>query len=135
MAAERRPLPRRPFSDAVRDALRLRCPNCREGKVIKRWPNQILTNCPVCGLSYFRESGYFIGGMIITYGLTLAIVIPVFLISTLFPDIAGLSNYSRYGLWILFAIPLAFLLMPYSYSLWLSLDYWLEPWQPEKTAQ
>jgi hypothetical protein len=24
------------------------------------------------------------------------------------------------------------LFMPYSYSLWLSLDYWVEPWKPEE---
>jgi uncharacterized protein (DUF983 family) len=132
--AGRKPLVRPPFRAAVRDALRLRCPNCRQGPVLARWPNKILPNCPICGLSYFRESGYYIGGMIVTYGLTLAVVIPVFLVSIFFPDIPWLSNYSRFGLWILFAIPLALFLMPYAYSLWLSLDYWIEPWKsPEET--
>jgi uncharacterized protein (DUF983 family) len=129
MRAARKPLVRPPFRTAVRDALRLRCANCRQGPVLARWPNKILPNCPICGLSYFRESGYYIGGMIVTYGLTLAVVIPVFLVSIFFPDIPWLSNYSRFGLWILFAIPLALFLMPYAYSLWLSLDYWIEPWK------
>jgi uncharacterized protein (DUF983 family) len=133
MSVMRGPLARPPFLAAVRDALRLCCPNCREGPVLARWPNKILPSCPFCGLSYFREPGYFIGGMIVTYGLTLLVVIPVFLISLLLPDVKGLSDYSRLGLWILFAVPLALVLMPYSYSLWLSLDFWLEPWNPEKT--
>jgi len=89
MPAARRPLARPPFRAAVRDALRLRCPNCRQGPVLERWPNKILPKCAVCGLSYHRESGYYIGGMIVTYGLTLLVVIPVFLISIFRPISRG----------------------------------------------
>jgi len=135
MPAARRPLARPPFRAAVRDALRLRCPNCRQGPVLERWPNKILPKCAVCGLSYHRESGYYIGGMIVTYGLTLLVVIPVFLISIFLPDIKGISDYSRLALWILFAIPLSLFFMPYAYSLWLCVDFWLEPWRPEKSNQ
>jgi len=135
MPAARRPLARPQFRAAVRDALRLRCPNCRQGPVLERWPNKILPKCAVCGLSYHRESGYYIGGMIVTYGLTLLVVIPVFLISIFLPDIKGISDYSRLALWILFAIPLSLFFMPYAYSLWLSVDFWLEPWRPEKSNQ
>jgi hypothetical protein len=70
--------------------------------------------------------------MIVTYGLTLLVVIPVFLLSLLLPKLQGLPDYVRLGIWILFAVPLALFLMPYSYSLWLSVDFWLEPWEPEK---
>ncbi|MGB0034867.1 MAG: DUF983 domain-containing protein [Candidatus Acidiferrales bacterium] len=132
MHKPRPPVVRPPFRSTVRDAFRLRCPYCRQGPVLERWPNKILPRCPQCGLSYFRESGYFIGGMVITYALTLAIVIPAFLLSLLLPEIIGLSDYARLGLWILFALPLSFVLMPYAYSLWLSLDFWLEPWKPRR---
>ncbi len=127
------PIVRPPFRAAVRDALRLRCPNCRKGRVLDRWPNKMLPRCPFCGLSFFRESGYYIGGMIITYALTLAVIIPVLLVSLFLPDVKGLSDYVRFALWVLFALPLSFVLMPYSYSLWLSLDFWLEPWHAPKT--
>jgi len=127
------PLARPPFRATVRDALRLRCPNCRNGRVLDRWPNKMLPRCPLCGLSFFRESGYYIGGMIITYALTLAVIIPILLVSLLLPDVKGLSDYVRFALWVLFALPLSFVLMPYSYSLWLSLDFWIEPWHPPKT--
>jgi len=126
------PIERPPLGRLLRDALRQRCPNCRLGPVLERWPNKILLACPACGLSYFRESGYFIGGMIITYALTLGVVIPVFLFSLLLPDMKNLSDYVRFAAWIAFAIPLSLILMPYSYCLWLSLDYWVEPWKPEK---
>ena len=59
-------------------------------------------------------------------------VIVVFLISLLLPDIKNLTDYARFAVWIAFAIPLSLFFMPYSYSLWLSLDYWVEPWKPEK---
>jgi uncharacterized protein (DUF983 family) len=119
-----------PLRSVVRDAFRLRCPYCREGRVLARWPNKIFPACSSCGLSFFREQGYYIGGMVITYGLTLGVVIPIFLVSLLLPDLSIVSDNARFALWILFAVPLSFLLMPYAYSLWLHFDYWLEPWPP-----
>lgn len=126
------PQGRPPFRRALETGLRRNCPKCGEGRVLERWPNKILPCCPHCGLSYFRESGYYIGGMIFTYGFTTGAVIAVFLISLPFPDNPHLSTYSRLGLWIAFAIPVMLLVMPYAYSLWLSLDYWMEPWGPEE---
>jgi len=119
-----------PLRCVLHDALRLRCPYCQQGCVLARWPNKIYPECSRCGLSFFREQGYYIGGMIITYGLTLAVVIPVFLVSLLLPDLRIVSDSGRFALWVLFAVPLSFLLMPYAYSLWLHLDFWLEPWRP-----
>jgi uncharacterized protein (DUF983 family) len=124
----------RPLSlrSVIRDALRMRCPYCQRGCLLARWPNKIFPECSRCGLSFFREQGYYIGGMIITYGLTLALVIPVFLVSLLLPDLKTVSENARFALWVLFGIPLSFLLMPYAYSLWLHLDFWFEPWKPEQ---
>jgi len=119
-----------PLRSVLHDALHLRCPYCNQGRVLARWPNKIHPECSRCGLSFFREQGYYIGGMIITYGLTLAVVIPVFLVSLLLPDLRIVSDNARFALWVLFAVPLSFLLMPYAYSLWLHLDFWLEPWRP-----
>ena len=119
-----------PLRSVLHDALHLHCPYCKQGRVLARWPNRIYPECPQCGLSFFREQGYYIGGMIITYGLTLAVVIPVFLVSLLLPDWRIVSDNGRFALWVLFAVPLSFALMPYSYSLWLHLDFWLEPWRP-----
>src|SRR5580700_6699339 len=117
-------IPRPPFRSALRGALRLRCPYCHQGPVLDRWPNKIFPECSRCGLCFFREQGYYIGGMVITYGLTLAVVIPVFLVSLLLPDLRIVSDNARFALWVLFAVPLCFLLMPYSYSLWIHLDFW-----------
>ena len=123
-----------PLHNAIRGALRLRCPYCQQGRVLARWPNKISAECSRCGLSFFREQGYYIGGMIITYGLTLMIVIPVFLVSLFLPDLKSVSHDGRFVLWVVFAVPLSFLLMPYAYSLWLHLDFWLEPWRPQQRS-
>ena len=54
------------FGTAVKNALRCRCPNCHRGPLFRNRLNGVLPNCPSCGLSYFRESGYYVGGMINT---------------------------------------------------------------------
>ncbi len=52
--------------------------------------------CAVCGLRYFRESGYYIGAMILNYGITIALVVAAYLISLSVPDLPGVSvNFSR----------------------------------------
>jgi hypothetical protein len=73
--------------------------------------------------------------MIITYGLTLAVVIPVFLVSLLLPDLRIVSDNGHFALWVVFAVPLPCLLMSRAYSLWLHLDFGLEPWTPTERSQ
>jgi len=92
----------------------------------------MLEKCPRCGLSYFRESGYYIGGMIFTYLLTAGILLAAFFFGLLLPDFPALSHYVQFALWVAFGIPVMLLVMPLGYSLWLSLDYWVEPWKPER---
>ena len=133
LATMQKPL-RPTFGNAVRGGLRLRCPYCGQGRVLARWPNKIFPECSRCGLPFFREPGYYIGGMIVTYGLTLLVVVPVFLLSLLLPDFKGVSEDGRVALWLLFAVVLSLLLMPYSYGLWLHLDFWVEPWTPHKRS-
>jgi uncharacterized protein (DUF983 family) len=123
---------RPPIHLALLEALRLRCPYCRQARVLARWPNKMRKECRLCGLSFFREPGYYVGGMIITYGLMVLIVVPTFFFAVLMPDWKTLSDNLWFALWLLFAIPLSLLLMPYGYSLWLHLDFWLEPWTPQE---
>lgn len=92
----------------------------------------MLPKCPVCGLSYFRESGYYVGGMIFTYGLTAAVLLAVYLLLLLFPDFKSLSENGRVVLWAVSALVLSVVLSRPAYSLWLSFDYWLEPWKVER---
>lgn len=65
----------------LRAVLTGRCPRCHEGAI---FPSTLLgaigmTNedCPVCGLHFLREAGYFLGAMYVSYGLGMLTVLPV----------------------------------------------------------
>ena len=95
----------------------------------------MLPRCPVCGLSYFPEQGYYVGAMIINYAVTTACVVTIFLLSLLFPDFTRLSTNVKILLWMIFAIVLSLLLVRHSYSFWLGLDFWVKPRQPDTRAE
>lgn len=128
------PIVRPPLVPTLAYALRLRCPNCHRGRLFRGWPNRMFSHCPVCGLSYFRESGYYLGGMILTYIFAVIVLIGVYLASLLVPGLPALpiSDNAKFLLWILFTVLLSLLFVRPAYSLWLALDFWLEPWTPEE---
>ena len=90
----------------------------------------MLPRCPVCGLSYFPEQGYYVGAMIINYVATTAVVVGIFLLSLLVPDFTTLTTNSKILVWMSFAIALSLLLVRHSYSLGLGIDFWSKPRQP-----
>jgi len=98
-----------------------------------RWL-RMYPDCSRCGLSFFRESGYYVGGMIINYAVTAALVTTAYLVLLLFPDVPGLSQEVKIGLWLGFTILLSLALMRHSYSFWLGFDYWIDPWEPPVSA-
>lgn len=57
------------------------CPKCRKGKLFKYPFSRIFkyskTNeyCPVCGLRFEREPGFFFGAMYISYAITVALLV------------------------------------------------------------
>jgi uncharacterized protein (DUF983 family) len=112
-------------------AWRCRCPHCHEGPLFRGWPNKVLPCCPNCGLKYFREEGYFVGGMVVTYILAMAVIVVVSLVVFfILPDRGLLSENAKMVLWFASAILLTLAFLRRSYSLWISLDYWIEPWDP-----
>jgi len=114
-------------------AWRCRCPRCHQGALFERWPNKVLPRCAQCGLSYFRESGYYVGGMVVTYILSMAVLGVVSLVVFfLLPEKGLLSENAKMAIWFGAAILLTLGFLRRSYSLWISLDYWIEPWQPEE---
>ncbi len=84
--------------------------------------------CGACGLRYYRESGYFLGAMILNYGFTAVVVIGAYLGALLIHWEAVLHTTRALFGWMFFGVAISLALMRHSYSLWLSLDYWLEPW-------
>jgi uncharacterized protein (DUF983 family) len=51
------------------------CPRCRQGSIFRLpWWRGILAmhqRCPVCGLKFEREPGYFLGALYFSYALSL----------------------------------------------------------------
>jgi uncharacterized protein (DUF983 family) len=121
---------RLPLSQILERAAHWRCPNCGRGRLF-RGVFRMLPRCPECGLSYFPEQGYYVGAMIINYIVTTACVVTIFLLSLLVRDFTTLSTNSKILLWMGFAITLSLLLVRHSYSLWLGIDFWVKPRQPD----
>ncbi len=107
--------------------LRQRCPRCRKGPVFRG----IMTTrkeCPVCGLVYEREAGYFIGAMYASYAfgfVSTAYWLPLLLLGAhpaivLIPPIVQLIAQT----------PLTF---RYSRVLWLHLDHGFDPTTSSQT--
>ncbi|HWO73121.1 MAG TPA: DUF983 domain-containing protein [Dehalococcoidia bacterium] len=80
--------------------------------------------CPVCGLRYLRESGYFLGAMYVSYGLGVLTILPV---------AVALAIVVEWPLWAVLTVMFAQTLvsMPvffrYSRIIWLHVDQMLDP--------
>jgi hypothetical protein len=68
--------------------------------------------------------------MIITYMLTAFILLAAYLLSLLFPRAGAFSENFQFVFWASFAVLLTLVLVRPAYSLWLSLDFWIDPWEP-----
>ncbi len=122
---------RAPIREALATGFRLRCPRCRTGTLFAG-VFQIKKKCPVCGLPYFREPGYYIGAMILNYGVTAALLLALYLVSLGLPLAIPWGATTRLFLWMGAGVALSLVMMRHAYSLWLSLDYWFEPWPEEE---
>jgi uncharacterized protein (DUF983 family) len=105
-----------------------RCPRCHRGAVFTPGAAGIVgamnDACPVCGLGFLRESGYFLGAMYISYGLGVFTVLPVAVI---------LAVVIEWPLWAVLTVALVQtlvsvpLFMRYSRLLWLHVDQMIDP--------
>jgi uncharacterized protein (DUF983 family) len=112
-------------------ALRLRCPNCGSGGVLKNW--FVLQNrCPRCGIRLDRGEAddYFLGGMLFNIVLAevLFALVLLIVVVAMWPAVpwAGVE-YSLVAAMI--AAPIV--LYPVSRLMWLALDLLLRP--PDET--
>jgi len=82
-------------------------------------------SCPVCGLRFEREQGYFTGAMYVSYMLAAPVVA---LCATLVYLLApGLSFEATMGVAALLFLPFVPLIFRYSRILWIHLDQAVDP--------
>ena len=112
-----------PVSIRLQAILHQRCPVCFQGKVFR---SGITTNeaCPVCGLRFEREQGYFLGALYVAYGLA----VPVLSLLTLVFWSLHFGSVGRsYTIAVVILVPLSPLVLRYARVVWLHLDQLLDP--------
>jgi uncharacterized protein (DUF983 family) len=103
--------------------LKLKCPACG-GSSLYKSAFKMQERCPVCGLVYGREQGYFVGAIYINVMATEALILLVYLVSL----ITGFVNERViFPLMIGMAVVLPLIFFRLSRSLWLSIDHIVSP--------
>jgi ABC-2 type transport system ATP-binding protein len=80
--------------------------------------------CPVCGLKFEREQGYFLGAIYINYAATVLCMLVGFFVLDYFVNLA--LDY-QIIVWCSFGVVFPMVFYRYSKSLWLCLDYIFSP--------
>ena len=104
-------------------ALRLRCPRCGRAPLFRGWFS-MNTVCAVCDLRFERAQGYWVGAIYVNYGMTVGIAVTGFF---LLRALADWQTGAQLALWIPFVVLFPLWFFRYSRSLWLALEYALNP--------
>lgn len=107
--------------------LRQRCPQCSVGAIYQA-RMRMNPRCPVCGLVFEREPGYFMGSLYISYGISCIVLMIGFGIGTLlFEDLH--PGWLVLILVVLY-LPLVPMVTRYARVLWIYFDRWAWPAPP-----
>ena len=109
-------------------ALRLRCLRCGEGQMFHGL-FRMQPECPMCGLKFEREPGYFLGAIYINYAATVGCMLAGFFPLDYF---VNLSLTYQIIVWSSFGVVFPMLFYRYSKSLWLCLDYLFSPVEEDR---
>lgn len=115
------------FWTLLKRILLVRCPRCGKGKLFRRWFT-MYEQCPVCHLVYEREEGFYTGAwainLIISELLVAAFIVLVAIWAATHP---GTPLIPLVIVGALFSVLLPFLFFHHSRSVWISMNYWLNP--------
>ncbi|MDA0999415.1 MAG: DUF983 domain-containing protein [bacterium] len=109
------------FFALLRNAARLRCPACREGRIFEGLIRK-RTCCEACGSPFEREPGYYVGAIYLNYGATVGISIAGFFALDAW---LAASLRTQLLLWGAFCIVFPFFFYRFSCSLWLNADHFI----------
>lgn len=109
----------------LRAILLQRCPVCLRGRVFRSLLG-MRAECPVCGLHFEREHGYFLNSMFIGYALGFLILIP----SAVWLALQEVS-IALFSLLIVLQMAILWpIIFRYARIIWLHLDQVLDPRAP-----
>lgn len=117
-----------PQSSTWSSIFRQLCPRCRTATIFRSsvycgFP-KMNDRCPVCGLLFNREPGYFLGAMYVSYGLGIAVICAfgaVFWAVTRW-------NWTRIGIWaIVLFLPFVPMVTYLARVIWIYLDQTIDP--------
>ena len=104
------------------------CPRCREGRIFRgpvyRAPLGMLDNCPVCGLKFEREQGYFLGAMYVSYGLSIP---PVLVLILLIRMLSGWPYDVSIGAAFVAYLPFVPVVARFARVVWMYVDQSFDP--------
>jgi uncharacterized protein (DUF983 family) len=101
------------------------CPRCHEGELFKNKKAystdmmEMNESCPNCGEDFSPEPGFYYGAAYVSYALTVALWVSLFVALTTF-DAIGLMNFSFFDdaiLFLVLGVVLLIVLMPLVYRL------------------
>jgi uncharacterized protein (DUF983 family) len=105
-----------------------RCPRCKQGQVFRDGVLGLLgamhDRCPVCGLVFLRESGYFLGAMYVSYGLGVLTILPVSIVLAVVLEWPLSTVLAIMVVQTLVSMPL---FLRFSRLLWLHADQVIDP--------
>lgn len=102
--------------------LRFRCPHCLRGAVFSGvW--QMYEHCPLCGIRYERESGYFMNSIFIGYVLAFLILVPMMLV-LYFRQVSAITFLIYVSIVATLLSPLVF---RYARVVWMHMDELMDP--------
>jgi hypothetical protein len=84
----------------------------------------MVSACARCGLRFERAPGYFVGAIYVNYGVTAAMMVGGGL---LLWQLAGIPPGRQLWGWIPFAVVFPLWFFRYSRSLWLGIEYTVNP--------
>jgi len=112
-----------PLRQSLRRGLCLRCPHCGAGRLFRR-PFFLHRRCPSCSLRFQRENGYFVGAVYVNVIATEGLLLSFFLVQFLRNE--GIRTPPIVLLSVL-AVALPILFLHHSRSIWMAVDFWIQP--------
>ena len=106
--------------------IRQRCPVCLQGQVFPSLFG-MHTHCPICGIKYERETGYFLNAMFIGYAAGFLVLVPTAVL-LYWLDVSILVFSLAISGETLLLTPLIF---RYARILWMHADQMLDPRRPQ----